>query len=73
MSDSTKKNTLVLSNKKDFMDVDVLIKVQVSCSSQVDMEVEIEKNKHPYITMGQMHQRRASERKSRNLIGDEMR
>ena len=65
MSDSTKKNTLVLSNKKDFMDVDVLIKVQVSSSSQVDMEVEIEKNKqmmdlhfgivHPYITMGQMY------------------
>ena len=62
MSDSTKKNTLVLSNKKDFMDVDVLIKVS---SSQVDMEVEIEKNKqmmdlhfgivHPYNTMGQMH------------------
>ena len=65
------------------MDVDLLIKVQDSSSSQVDTEVEIEKNKqmmdlhfgivHPYITMGQMHQRRASERKTRNLIGDEMR
>ena len=65
MSDSTKRKALVLSNQKDFMDVDLLIKVQDSSSSQVDMEVEIEKNKqmmdlhfgivHPYNTMGQMH------------------
>ena len=65
MSDSTKRKALVLSNQKDFMDVDLLIKVQDSSSSQVDMEVEIEKNKqmmdlhfgivHPYITMGQMY------------------
>ena len=65
MSDSTKRKALVLSNQKDFMDVDLLIKVQDSSSSQVDTEVEIEKNKqmmdlhfgivHPYITMGQMY------------------